>query len=117
MLQNHPKLNKALKKFANEYCCNPFKCLYEADVQVLLSRHLEVEFKEPYDILRKQNRYESLESIPSMNFGKSHREYPAGILFYNVVLGAPLQLGDDSRATNHYSENWYHILWIWPPDR
>ena len=117
MLQNHPKLHQALSQFAIEYCDNPFKYLYEADVQVLLSKHLESVFNESHVIHREQNRYESLESIPSMNFGKSHREYPAGILFYNVVLGAPLQLGDDSRATNHYFENWYHILWIWPPDR
>lgn len=41
-----------------------------------------------------------------MDIGKVHREYPAGILFDNVVLGKPLQLKDDKKAPNNYFENW-----------
>ena len=98
MLQNHPKLNEALKNFAIEYCINPFKYLYEADVQVLLSKHLELEFSADHKIKREQKHYPSLDFEKRMNIGKVHREYPAGILFDNVVLGAPLQLEDDPRA-------------------
>ena len=108
MLQNHPKLHEALSQFALEYCDNPFKYLYEADVQVLLSRHLESEFSASHKINREQKHYPSLEKEKSMNIGKIHREYPAGILFDNVVLGAPLQLEDDPRAPGQYFENWYH---------
>ena len=108
MLQNHPKLHEALSQFALEYCDNPFKYLYEADVQVLLSRHLESEFSASHKINREQKHYPSLEKEKSMNIGKIHREYPAGIMFDNVVLGAPLQLEDDPRAPGQYFENWYH---------
>ena len=108
MLQNHPKLNEALKNFAIEYCINPFKYLYEADVQVLLSKHLELEFSADHKIKREQKHYPSLESEKSMNIGKIHREYPADIRFDNVVLRDPLQLSEAQRKSNMYYENWYY---------
>ena len=108
MLQNHPKLIKVLRAFTDEYCDNPFRYLYEADVQVMLSRHLESVFSEPHLLKREQSHYPSLESVENMDIGKVQREYPAGILFDNVVLGEPLQLADDKKATNDYFENWYH---------
>jgi len=107
MLQKHPKLNEALKKFAIEYCDNPFKYLYEADLQVLLSKHLESVFSASHDIVREQNWYKSLEKKPSMNIGKVHREYPAGILFDNVVLGTSQQLNEDQLARKLIFESWY----------
>lgn len=107
MLQKHPKLNRALKKFAIEYCDNPFKYLYEADVQVLLSKHLESEFKDPHDIIREQNHYPSLDFEKRMNIGKVHREYPAGILLDNVVLGDPHQLTNDQINRKLRYESWY----------
>ena len=107
MLQNHPKLNEALNNFAIEYCINPFKYLYEADAQVLLSRHLESAFHEPHEINREQNHYPSLDFEKRMNIGKVHREYPAGILFDNVVLGDPHQLTNDQINRKLRYESWY----------
>lgn len=108
MLQDYPKLHEALKKFAIKYCDNHFKYLYEADVQVLLSRHLESAFHEPHEINREQTHYPSLKPIQSMDIGKVHREYPTGILYDNVVLGKPLQLKkDDKNTPNNFYENGY----------
>lgn len=85
-LKKHPRLKKALDLFAKEFFSNPFKYIFEVDLQVLLSKNLEQEFSEPHLVKRKLTKNKSLEKIKEFNIGKIHREYPSYVRFDNVVL-------------------------------
>lgn len=89
-LQKHKRLELALAAFANEYSKNMFKYIYEVGVQVLLSQILEFHFNEPHIIKRQQDKGDI--QLEEFDIGKVHREYPAKVLFDNVVFGEPKQL-------------------------
>ena len=89
-LENYQRLNSALQSFVEEYVQNPVKYLYEADVQVTLSNHLEEVFCEPHII----NAQREINKGQKFDIGKVHREYPHNVLTKPidlVVFGEPRQ--------------------------
>ena len=107
MLNKHPQLLKALNSFAKEYSDNPYKYIYETDVQVLLSNHLEKVFSTEHIITREINSHNSLADVETFNIGKVHREYPSDILFDNVVLGDPQQRSQEQKDNGINYESFY----------
>ena len=93
MMLNENRFRIALNEFARMYSSNPFECLYESDVQILLGRILTEHFKDTPHLVKKEDKI--------LNLGKVHSEYPNNLLFDLVVL-AELREGENNHL---YDQN------------
>jgi len=108
-LINHKDLYNSLTEFAIEYANNPYKCIYEADAQVMISTFLERSFPQEHKIHRAIEWRSLKESnILDFNIGKVHREYPTPTRFDNVVLGNPKQHKELKEKEYINYEAFYH---------
>jgi len=101
-LDKHPRLKKAMNGFVTEFLKNPYKYVYEADLQVALAKSLDEVFKEEHIINKLAS--EGIDQQNGYDIGKVHREYPSKTPFDVVVLGDPDNSKDGLNKDGQYED-------------
>lgn len=97
------KIRLSLQNFAKDYCENPFRFVFEADIDGGIFRHLTEVIDDPHIIKRQLDKNLAFEEF---NIGKVHMVYPANLRFDIAILGDPLQWKHEELAGKK-NENFY----------
>ncbi len=82
------KIRLSLDNFAKIYCDNPFRFVFESDLDAAIFGELCSQIKEPHIV---QRQLEKNAAFDSFDLGKVHMVYPSTLRFDIAILGDPVQ--------------------------
>jgi hypothetical protein len=97
------KIRLSLQTFARDYCENPFRFVFEADIDSGLYKHLTDEISEAHIIKRQLEKNTAFQEF---DIGKVHMMYPGNLRFDIAILGDPVQWKHEDLAGKK-NENFY----------